>query len=174
MCQLAVSAAGLVSLVLVWRQLRITSIWNKINFTHSFLSTEFFGKLESELLDQTHALDMNISALQPLSEANVKALFGHPKALHAVKTYLTHLETVCAGVQMGAAEPDISYVIYSVSVQEAWRVFEPFIVSLRVAQGDDDIYRELSKTAVEWQKKDAKDRMRREANEGIPKIVPSW
>jgi hypothetical protein len=172
--QLAITVLGLVSLVFLWRQLKITSMWNRINFTQAFLNTEVFGKLEAALLDQTNTLGMNIAALQPISEAEVKALFKHPMALRAVKDYLTHLETVCAGIQMGAAEPNISYVIYSDSVQEAWHVFKPFISSLCVAQGDDDIYRELSTTADEWQERDAKERKRRESKQGIPKIVPDF
>jgi Domain of unknown function (DUF4760) len=165
--QLAVTALGLVSLLLLWRQLRITSRWNQINFTHTFLNTELFGKLEDALVDETNALGMNIAAVRPLSEPEVKALLEHPKALRAVKAYLTHLENVCAGIQAGAAEPNISYVCYSVSLLQAWLVFKPFILHIRQAQADDDIYRELSKTADEWHERDEMERRKRERKQGI-------
>jgi len=156
--QLVLTLAGLVSLFLLWNQMRQTTLWNRLSCPLNFIDTELSGRLEAELLRTTTAIGIDLTKIDCLTDEQSSGICSNPDARLAVKNYLTYLENVCAAVQVGAAEPDLAYHVHSVRVEEAWTVFKPFVTQLRKSQDDDDIYRELSKTAVQWSAREKKER----------------
>ena len=171
----AVSFFGLVSIVLLYTQMRQTNQWNKLNSKYNWVDISVSSALERKLLDKTMVIGIDLVAGHILTDEDVQKITHDADANQAVKDYLTDIENLCSAVEIGAADGDLAYNVHSVRVAEAWLVFEKFIQDIRRRQKDDDIYRELQKVAAAWRlRKEREDREHlraKDAQRGVYKKV---
>ncbi len=131
--QVAITALGLGSVVLLWKQLRDTSRWNKLltynNFFMSFPEYEASVALREVLKghNQDHILRDKEAVLPP--EVARKLYEGNdPEGSKlCMDRYLDSFEMFCAAVHCGLIEEDYAYKLEGGRVIRNFRRFERYI-----------------------------------------------
>jgi hypothetical protein len=154
--QLIVSALGLASLVLLWWQLRQTNLWNKLNSPQNFVNPVASIDLERKLYDSLKTLSIDIVNLyRSITQEELNKIIENDDAYFATKAYLNDLENLGVAISIGAADPDLTYAVHSARLIRAYEMFMPFIKVLRDRQSNPEIYIEIEKIALGWQRKQA-------------------
>ena len=159
--QLAVTTLGLVSLVLLWWQIRRTTAWNKLQSHHEFFHDKPSSVAEKQMLDVLHRLE--IDRYTPLSEEQAKQIFDDPEASFAAKCWLNEFEDLCAAVNVGTVDKDYAYALEAERVVRNYRLFEQLILWIRNTLGIPEVYIELETVALEWERKQLEHKGEREA-----------
>jgi NhaP-type Na+/H+ and K+/H+ antiporter len=149
--QAGVGLLGLVSLIFVVLQIRQTNKWNRLNFLNSFINSTSSLEIERQLTTSAKALKINLR--EPLTEDEVDKIFNDEDAFYAVKSLLNNLENLCFGIRVGAADPKLAYEVHSVRIKQANRILRAFIERMRSIHGDDDIYIEIERTALDYERR---------------------
>ncbi len=154
--QLLVTTTGLVSLVLLWRQTRESANWNKRNTilnkvqTHLENFSESASNPQYERAAHEALKTIGVSMEKELSQEAVNKILLNDSALFAIRHYLNDYEEFCAAVRVGTVDSDFSFALNSFLVTKCYKVFRPFIIAWRSAQGDEDIWIELERLATDW------------------------
>jgi len=154
--QLFFTVLALVSLLLLWWQIRQTTTWNKLNSPRNFADLALVSQIERQLVQAFKAIDIEIRHLnQSLTPAQIERIMNNDDAYFATKSYLGDLENLGAAVSIGALDSELAYAVHSSRLLRAHRVFGTLIGALRTKFDDREIYIELEKTALKWQEKSA-------------------
>lgn len=152
---LSVSALGLISLGLVWYQLKLSTKWNKLQGQSIFLNRsldEQEGKVQSRL--RPLGIDFHAQIIR-LTEEEVKAIRADDDAYLQTKTYLNALEDIGAAVRIGFVDEDFAYALEGSRLMKAWEIFQPLAIALRDYHSAEGIYVELENVAAEWRERRA-------------------
>ncbi len=172
----AISAVlGLLSLGLIFWQIRSTRIWNKLHFTYTFFpSPADFEGLEVFLDERI----MFWRRDNPLSSLQVKALIGKEKlsdeeklklaecfgtrankekveeelyeAGRKLKLYMNQIETYCAAISSGIIDADSAKNVYSYKFRRAYDKALPWIKEMRSIKNEPGVYIEIEKALKMW------------------------
>lgn len=152
--QLLVSVLGLISLFLLWGQIRQTTLWNKLRTQQTFLSHTTL-KLQQELQQAAKKVDVTLKArVDPLSESEIQRLWDDDDAYHALMRLLNDLETTCTAIHVGIVDPEVAYSAHGIRVTRYYKVYSPVIKKLRAHYKSEDILAEFHKLAEEWIEKE--------------------
>lgn len=151
--QFALTFLGLISLFLVWWQIRENRLWNKLKSAHNFLDVELVKRLEAEVLSLTQPL--GITVINGLSQGDIEKLKKSDASILAIKALLNDCENLCAAYQVGYIDRDLAYNVHSARILRLFKLFRVFIDHIRQTYEDEAIYIELEKTALEWEAKDS-------------------
>lgn len=157
--QLIVMALGLVSLLLLYWQIRMSVRWNKIN-----AHMQYFWSIPS--VEKREKLDKNLKRLgireeciegdRPLNDDEVELIVSDPEATRAVKRFLNDLERLCIAVNSGATDEDYAYAENSHEVVRIYNRFEKYIVKRNTVRNEEELYIDLKKAALRWAERDKK------------------
>lgn len=142
---------GLISLGLLWYQLRLSTRWNKLQGQANFLNRsldEQEGKLQGAF--QPIGIDF-FKQIEPLTEAQSLAIWQDSNAFLEAKTYLNAFEDIGAAVRIGFVDADFAFALESARLLKAWRIFSPLIRHIRDYHSDHAIYNELENVANDWE-----------------------
>lgn len=166
---------GLLSLLLIYKQLRDARVWNKLHFTYTFFpNSKEFEELEI-FLDERISFWQRDSAL---TSTEVKALLGREKLTESeitklcenfdanvskencakelleagrkLKIYLNELEYYCAAVSSGIVDSESAKNIYSYKFKRAYEKALPWIEEVRKMKNEPTILIEITKTLNKW------------------------
>ena len=166
---------GLISLLLIFKQLRDTRVWNKLHFTYTFFpDSQEFEELEV-FLDERIKFWQRDSALTQLE---VKARIGKEKLTEAemktlaenfdscveykdcakellesgrkLKIYLNQIEYYCAAISSGIIDSDSAKNIYCYKFKRAHEKSLPWIEDVRKTKNEASIYIETTKVLNKW------------------------
>jgi hypothetical protein len=152
--QLIVSAFGLASLFLLWWQLRQTNLWNKLNSPQNFVNPAASIDLERKVYDSLKKLGVDVVNLnRSITQEELNKIIENDDAYFATKAYLNDLENLGVAISIGAADLDLTYAVHSARLIRAYVIFRPFIKALRDRQSNPEIYIEIEKIALDWQRK---------------------
>lgn len=159
--QLVIMSIGLVSLIILWRQIKQASLWNKLRTQH-----DLWGCLPDENLDKSvlkilrsKNQDENRKIPKELSEN----IYNDAEMFTTFKTYLNKYEQFSAAINVGAMDEDYAYRMHSARICYVYNTFENFIKILRERREEDEFYIELQRLASKWQKRTQKEKKRRES-----------
>lgn len=151
--QLLVSFLGLISFLLLWWQIRQTTLWNKLKAQQTFLSHTTL-KLEEEAQQAAKEAGVIVKArVEPLTNDEVQKIWNHDKAYHALMRLLNDLETTCTAIHAGVVDPDIAYSSHGIRITHYHKVYLPVIKTLKKHYENDDILAEFDKLAEEWNRR---------------------
>jgi hypothetical protein len=166
---------GLLSLLLIFKQLRDARIWNKLHFTYTFFPNS------QELEDLEVFLDGRIKFWQrdsALSELEVKALVGKESLTEddikklsesfdssvkkedcvkelvesgrKLKIYLNQIEYYCAAISSGIVDSNSAKNIYCYKFRRGYEKSLPWIQAVRRIKNEPSIYIETTKVLNKW------------------------
>ncbi len=145
---LLMSGVGVISLILVWHQIRLANIWNKLNTQNTLLAN--LPKEEHEkyvwgiLSDVDKDLDGNIS------EKSAADVYDDNDKFISIKGFLNSFEIVCAALNAGSIDEDYAYSVHGARITHAFERFRNFIEHVRSSRDNLEVYIELEKVAVRW------------------------
>lgn len=145
--QLIVSILGLMSLYLVWYQIRQAIRWNRVT-NHQML----LGYLPGEELERAVlGILTKYSAVRDteISHQIAEKLYLDVDAFVAIKSYLNKYEHFCAAINAGAVDEEHAYALHSGRVVMVHDVYRNFIDVVRVKRGPMT-YIEIERIAVRW------------------------
>ena len=151
--QLLVSVLGLISLFLLWWQIRQTTLWNKLQAQQTFLSHTTL-RLEEEMQQAAKEAGVIVKArVEPLSEVEIQKIWDNDKAYHALMRLLNDLENTCTAIHAGIVDPDIAYSSHGIRITHYHKIYSPVIKKLQQHYHSEDILAEFDKLTEEWNKK---------------------
>lgn len=152
--QLVISIFGLASLLLLWWQMRQTNLWHKLNSPQNFADPSTSINLERQLYDSMKKIGIDAGNLnRGITQEELTKMIADDNAYFAVKAYMNDLEMLGAAISIGSSDPDLTYAVHSSRVIRAYTIFKPFIDTIRIKQGNPEIYIEVEKIALDWQRK---------------------
>jgi len=149
--QIGIGALGVISIALVWRQIRQTTLWNKLNSPHNFLDVERSERLTRRAFREMRRLGVDPHKL--VSAGDADKIHDDETAQLAVKSFLNDVENICTAVRIGSVDEDCAYAVHSARVVEIVRRFGPFIAKVQDAYGDPELFIEQLKVAARWEKR---------------------
>lgn len=155
--QLGVSAIALLSLFLLWWQLRQTTKWNRLQSQQTFLSRSS-KEIERENITAAREAGVELQArIEPLTHEEVEKIWGHPRAYHALMALINDFEMTCMAIQAGVADEEVAYNAHQSRVTRGYYVYEPFVSRIRVHHENNDAFCEWEKVAERWKMRKTKD-----------------
>lgn len=160
---LVVSTLGLISLFLLWWQIRQTAVWNKLQSQYSFRDSPTFAH-RRRVVEATEAVGVDtFLRVAPLEQDELERLWQDKNAYWAIFDYMNDLETACTALRLGSIDPEVAYAEYSSPVIRGFSLFRPWIEKVRRHYNDDELYYEIERVAHLWAERDAKNIQAREA-----------
>nr|WP_320114041.1 DUF4760 domain-containing protein [uncultured Desulfuromonas sp.] len=149
--QTIIAFVGLISLFLLWWQIRQNNIWNKLRSEHNFIQ-KWHLEFEVNMIKaaQTIGIDLKFRP-GPLSDDEISKIVSSEDVLASVTMLLCDIENICAAIRIGAADNDLAYATHSSRIVARYKMFEPLIEYMRTRENDDEIYIEFQKIALEWE-----------------------
>ncbi|WP_299871700.1 DUF4760 domain-containing protein [uncultured Cocleimonas sp.] len=146
--QLLVSFVGVVGLVLLWYQIRLTHQWNKANSQHALLSN---------LPDEDHEKrfwkiieDLDVEENGALTKESADKIYSNSDHWVCVKQFLNKFEQLCAAVNAQTIDDNYAYSVHSARITDTYHKFKNYIIYSREKAEDDEIYIELEVVASRW------------------------
>lgn len=149
--QLAVSLFGVVTIVLLWHQIRLTNLWNKVNTQHNLLFDLPSEDLEKRFICEFEALEKNDDG--SITESAASDIFSDIEKRVCVKTFLNKYEHICAAINSETIDDTYAYSVHSDRVNSAFFKMHNFIYLARAEANDVEIYIELQKVATRWRER---------------------
>jgi len=157
--QISLGLLGLVSLVFMWLSLKRTAKFNKVSTQHSLLSD-----LPSPELDEEFHRILREAGLQlqdPMSKDTAKDLLDDVHKYVIVKNYINKYEHICAAVNLGFIDEEYAYRVHSARILWINNKFAALISKVRELNEDNDVWAEIEKTSMKWNKPDYAKRWRK-------------
>jgi Domain of unknown function (DUF4760) len=149
--QFCVSFVGLLSILLLWWQLRLTTRWNKLTAQQSFFEKDLSG-LFRDIQSQIKPLGIDLGqGSRPLGRSEAEKILADENAYFAAKKLLNEAENICAYVQVGSVDKDLAYALESARIIKIFQIFQPLVLLIREQNNDNEIFIETQKIALEWQ-----------------------
>ena len=149
--QLIVLTFGLISLALLWWQIRRTTKWNKLQAHHDFFRDKPSANAEKQMLEVLDRLQ--IDRYVPLTAEQAEQLFDDTDASFAVKCWLNEFEDLCAAINAGTVDRDYAYALETQRVVRNYRLFEQLILRIRKILDTPGFFIELETVALQWERK---------------------
>lgn len=146
--QAGLALVGLISLFLLWWQIKQTNLWNKLTSKHNFLDVPLSAQLERDLTKSCEKLQIHFDKV--LTSEQCKSIRQDVDAYINAKAFLNDAENICAAVRIGSVDIDGAYAVHSARIIRMYDKFIEFIKMVREEYQDDEIYIEFEKTALEW------------------------
>ena len=158
---LAVASLGLLSLFMVWWQIREARLWNRVTTQSSLTSVRAMLDIDKTLEATFAPLAIPVLNLsRPLTSEEVTTILKNAAAYAASNVFLSELEVLAAAANIGALDDEYVRSVHSGRVVTAFKVFCPFVDALRNESNDKRIYLELQRAALRWEEADLRDRKR--------------
>jgi len=155
--QFVVTCIGLLSLILVWRQLKQAHIWNKVQAQQSLLSVEL-GEFAAKLIAAAKNVGVDLKArVTPLDQKGVERLWSDDDAYNATMDYIDRIQHICSMIQAGVLDDELAYHSYYAYVVYEYNIYEPFTDRLRKHYDDEEMGNEWTKTAKRWEERRQRD-----------------
>ena len=119
----------MVSLFLLWWQIRQAANWNRLKTHHDLLGYLPDEKLEGAVLAALAQAGLEKDVKIPLDVA--KALYRDPDAFVLLKTFLNKFEHFCAAINAGAVNKEYAYRLHWGRVITVYDMYDNFIKVFR-------------------------------------------
>ena len=169
------SLLGLISLILIFKQLRDSRLWNKLHFTYTFFPNPLEFEAIEVFLDErisfwkrdTAITNIEVKALigkEPISDDEKKKLsesFGPTaekskvaqelyEAGRKLKLYMNQIEAYCAAISSGIIDSESAQHVYEYKFRRAYEKALPWIEKVRSIKNEPRLYIETAKVLNKW------------------------
>jgi hypothetical protein len=145
---LFVTSLGLISLILMWWQIRKGIAWNKLSATRDHFND--LPSQEDEIALQSKLRSIGIDPYTPLTEEQASKVFHDPELFLTLKLYLNKYEVYCAALAAGMVDEEYARTLAGDKVVVLMDVFEKLIHRQRKELKLDVIWIEIERLAAEW------------------------
>jgi hypothetical protein len=143
--QAVAAVLGLVSLVLVWYQIRKTNDWNRNSAAFAIMELERFYTLEEQATKFCKVIEVPFPA--PLNIENASKVRSNYDAYHAVKNLVIFLDRICVAYQAGYVDKEVLAFTYGPIIIGYYGVLSNYIFIVRQEMGAPEAYRDFARTA---------------------------
>ncbi len=146
--QASLGLLGLTSLVFVWRSLKQTAKFNKVNTQHSLLS----ALPSPELDEQFHMIleEAGLGLQDPITEDIAEKLLADVRKYIIVKNYINKYEHICAAINLGFVDDEYAYRVHSARILWINSKFSTLIKKVREINKDNGVWLEIERTSMKW------------------------
>lgn len=141
---------SLISLLLLWWQIKQVSMWNKIQAQRSLVSEEIYNLVRTLHEGAAKAgVDLR-DRLTPLADDEVDLIWDEPDSYYPMLKFLNELETVATEVRAGTVDAQFAYSAHFEGVTRNYKIYERVILRFRKTYSNEDLFVEWEKLANEW------------------------
>lgn len=166
---------GVVSIFLVYIQMRKTHEWNRRKASHDTLSELVTGHVAEfrQILIVTFGMEPSTS--QRFTDVDTK----HPqdedrrKLRYYTAQLLNYLEVLCVGMKNNVLDENICYDYAKHPVTRFWIWAEPFVKARREATGDETLWIEVENFSKSWLEREERERSQHRARLRVPGKRPT-
>lgn len=179
---------GLLSLVLIARQIRTTAAQaaHTAAINSALTYHQYFGDLITVQVRRQLSHVSNTCGFsdarkkgEPMDDNAVKCIKRSPNHDAVVAQYLDEFEEFCGAIHAKLLNEDYAYGLEATRIIRTWAVFKPYILATRKETEDFRTYVELERIAGSWTErrkaedtKEANAKLNRDAANGIQSVVP--
>jgi hypothetical protein len=156
--QLVVSVLGLVSILLLWWQIRETRIWNKLATQIQLTDTDAIAERQSCLSAACARLGIIRDPIVPATDEEAITISRDEPCSLAVERYLSEMEMLATSVLIGAAHEDFAYFLHGHRLVQAYRLFSTYILLQRREVGEPEVFINLQRLALRWEERRLRDK----------------
>lgn len=128
--------------------------WNKLNATFTFFSYKDFMDVEQNINNILKKISLeNIDKIDIIHTDDVDKIYSSTDLNTNVKNFLNFYEHYATAVNIRAIDFDCAYCLASWKMIHVYHVFKMFIEKLRKEHDDPEIYIEIEKLALNWEKR---------------------
>lgn len=151
---------GIVSIILVYLQMRKTHEWNRRKASHDTLSEFVTGHVAETRQILVVDFGMDTSTSQTYTDVEAKLLDGEErrKLRYYTTQLLNYLEVLCVGMKNNVLDESICYDYSKRPVTRLWLWAEPLIKARRQAVDDASLWIEVENYSKRWLKRDERER----------------
>lgn len=148
----------LLQILLLKRQIQLSTKWNKLSITFTCFSIDRFVERERRADDALNSINIDILHRDtPLDNNEIKLIWENRKVFRQIKDYLNLIEEFAAAVLVGALDPDCAYAILNHRINTVATVYQPFIDYAREKLENNKIYIEFEKLSTKWKERHLKE-----------------
>ena len=177
------SAFGLVTIILLWYQIKQTNKWNKLKTEQTFYSG-YSRQLTKTLYRKLESLGIQTRLrTNPLSENEVDLIFNDKKgdAYYALTDFLNDLEVTCMSINAGKVDEEVAYETHSVRLNQAINVYGIAIKRIQEVYKGSNVFVDMFILKERWEKRKEQkeikafiqERRKQKFNRIIEKIIGS-
>ena len=147
---MALTILGLLSLMLVWWQIKQTTLWNKLRAEESYLRLSDMD-LQKTVLQAAKDIGIDLKArTTPITEAEAQKIWDDDKTYAALLTLLNNTETIALAMNAGKVEMDVALEMHGFLISHLFETYEQFIQKVRAHYQDDHMFLEMEKIRALW------------------------
>ena len=145
--QAITSAFGLLSLAMLWWQVRKTNDWNRVGATFQIMETEKFSELEKRAIDACSAIQIPFP--KNLDREESVKVRSDQTAYHSIKSLMMFLDRICVAYQAGYIDRDIIFCTYGPIIVGYYRHLSTYIGVVRDEMSAPEAYRDFTQVAAD-------------------------
>jgi Domain of unknown function (DUF4760) len=150
---------GVISIILVYIQMRKTHEWNRRKASHDTLSEVVTGSIAEcrRILSVTFGTEIGTSE----TYSDVEARVNEEDRLilrHNTRQILNYLEVLCVGMKNNVLDEDICYDYLMLPITRFWTWAKPFIKEERKIDSTDVLWIEVENYAKRWSRREEEEK----------------
>ncbi|MBB4726328.1 DUF4760 domain-containing protein [Xanthomonas arboricola] len=163
---------GLLSIVLLSRQIRATADWSSVLSYHQFFGDLITVETRRQLQEVAVACGFQKSRedATPIVQESIKTLQANPAHSAVVAAYLDEFEEFAAAVHAGVVQERYAYRLEGNRLIRTWQVFGPYIEACRQRQKDAHCYLEIEKLGTSWHARRQSEVAAANSKNGVSKL----
>ncbi len=162
--QAVAAILALVSLALLWFQIKKTNDWNRIAAAFGIMELERFYQLEEQATRSCKAIGVPFPAF--LSLENAAKVRNTYDAYHSVKNLVIFLDRICVAYQAGYVDKDVLAFTYGSIISGYHKLLLNYIAVARDEMSAPEAYRDFKRTADDVELRIEKCRQNLKVKEG--------
>ncbi|MDQ1593413.1 MAG: hypothetical protein QOG71_4040 [Pyrinomonadaceae bacterium] len=150
---------GVVSIFLVYLQMRKTHEWNRRKASHDTLNEFVTGHIAETLRILVLDFSMEPSTSQTYTDAEAKLTDDEARRkmqYHTVQL-LNYIEALCIGMKNSILDENICYDHSRIIVKQSWLWAEPLVKARRQATGIAALWIEVENISKRWSKREERE-----------------
>lgn len=147
---LFVQSIGLLSLILVFWQIRNSNKWKRLEFTmdEQWQQKILQGSCKIDEISEKKGFIRNIK--EPISIEDAKIIIADDDLYNCLSDYLNNLEEISLMCNIGAMHNKYAYSKFSANIIFAYEYYHNFISQTRIHENDNLIFIEIQRLYRKW------------------------
>lgn len=163
--QLALTAIALISIFLIWWQIKLTRLWNQRQAEESYLRFSTMD-IQAKLIAAAKRVRIDLKArLTPIDEAEAEKLWNDDQCYEALLKFLNDMETIAFAIRTGKVDLNEGLEMHGLLISLNFQKYYLHIKKVREKFKDDNIFLEIEKVTELWHNRQEKLKKLRERRE---------
>lgn len=139
------SGTAIVSLILLFYQIRQTNKWNRLHSKYNFIDTQHSSDLEKNMREATQFVDVKLTGrhFESLKEEEIEKLRSNHDVTFAINRFLNDMQNLCAALNYGILEKKVFEAIHSGRVLWWYIILLPYIEKCKIWYNDPKLWQDF-------------------------------